>query len=103
MELSALIVRLRDLITSAYLDTEFAELMFVKVGEFDYAGLPGSSAYGVKVLEVVKWTHRVGGSARILWLAELVSADRPGRAADFNPLLADLRTLAAPAAAGPVQ
>jgi len=91
-----LVMRLRDVLTNAYHQNEFAEFMFLHFGDlntkpyFDYAGLPGATEYQKRVLEVLWWALRWSGNLTFtIKLARLACVDRPERN-DLRQLVIDL-------------
>src|SRR5262249_43975976 len=79
-----------DLICQAYQEQEFKMLLFVHVADFDFAGLPNRYSYKDKVFETVTWALRVGEAKQVLWLARLVSRERPQHQA-LGKLVLDLQ------------
>jgi hypothetical protein len=71
-----LLMKLRDLICLAYTDAKFAELMFVRMPAFDYAGLP-AMAFEDKVFKTVVWANQYGQMPFVLRLARIVRDARP--------------------------
>lgn len=90
-------IRLKDLICSAYTDNEFSMLLVGQVedADFDYDGLAASMPYEIKVLETVRWANRYGKAQQLLWLTKLASNKRPLRT-EFEKLVKEIEALIQP-------